>query len=90
MAALAIDLLTHFQHFLKKGWWDLLQTRHNCSLRIPVQVLLLFYVHPKSKWPPGPLIGWHIFIFFPRMADGIYSKLDTNVPFEVPTKCSYF
>jgi len=24
------------------------------------------------------------------MAEGIYSKLVTNVPYEVPTKCCYF
>jgi len=28
--------------------------------------------------------------FFSRPAEGIYSKLATNVPYKVPTKCCYF
>jgi len=30
------------------------------------------------------------FNFFSRTAEGIYSKLATNVPYEVSTKCCYF
>jgi len=33
---------------------------------------------------------FHILNFFSRTAEGIYSQLATNVPFEVPTKCCYF
>jgi len=33
---------------------------------------------------------FHILNFFSRTAEGIYSKLATNVPYEVPTKCCYF
>jgi len=32
---------------------------------------------------------FHILNFFSRTAEGIYSKLTTNVPYEVPTKCCY-
>jgi len=31
-----------------------------------------------------------MFHFLPRTAAGIYSKLGTNVPYRVPTKCCYF
>jgi len=40
-------------------------------------------------WPRWPRIGWHIFNFS-KTAEGIYSKLSTNVPHEVLTKCCYF
>jgi len=33
---------------------------------------------------------FHILNFFSRTAEGIYSNLVTNVPYEVPTKYSYF
>jgi len=33
---------------------------------------------------------FHILNFFSRTAEGIYSKLATNVPYEVPIKCCYF
>jgi len=32
---------------------------------------------------------FHILNFFSRTAEGIYSKLATNVHYEVPTKCCY-
>jgi len=38
-------------------------------------------VHPST---------FHILNFFLRMAEGIYSKLATHVPYEVLTKCCYF
>jgi len=41
-------------------------------------------------WPPWSVIGWHIFNFFSRTAEGIYSNLVTNVPNEVLTKCFTF
>jgi len=64
-----------------------LQIWHKCSLRGPNQVLLLFKWIWNTIWPPWPLIVGHIFYFFSRMASGIYSKLGTNVPYGVPTKC---
>jgi len=139
MAALASDWLTHFGLLLKKGWRDLLQTCHTCSLWGPDQVLLIFKSIRNPAWPPWPLIGWHILNFFSkndwrdllqtchkcslcgpdkvlllfkqirnpicppwpligwhilnffsRRAEGIYTKLATHVPYEVPTKCCYF
>jgi len=33
---------------------------------------------------------FHIFIFFSKTVEGIYSKLAANVPYEVLTKCCYF
>jgi len=81
--------LTHFQLLLKNGWRDLLQPCHKCFLWGPDQVLLLFKSIRNPVWPPWPLIDWHIFIFFSRMAEGIYSKLATNVSYEVPTKWCY-
>jgi len=36
------------------------------------------------------LSTFHILNFFSRTAEGIYSKLATNVPYEVLTKCCYF
>jgi len=90
MAALASDWLTCFELLLKNDWRDLLQTCHKCSLWGPDQVLLLFKRIQNPIWPPWPLIGWHILNFFSRTAQGIYSKLATKVPYEVPTKCCYF
>jgi len=69
--------------------FSLLQTWHKCSLWGPEQVLLLFKSIQNPKWPPWHLIGWHIFNFFSRMTAGIYSKLCTNVPYGVLTKCCY-
>jgi len=40
-------------------------------------------------WPTWFLTGWNIFNFFSRTAERIYSKLATNVPYKVPTKCCY-
>jgi len=90
MAALASDWLTHFELLLKNCWRDLLQTCHKCSIWGPNWVLLLFKSIRNLKWPPWPLIGWNILNFFSRTAKGIYYKLATNVPYEVPTKCCYF
>jgi len=39
---------------------------------------------------PWPLFGRRILNFFSRTAEGIYSKLATNIAYEVPTKCCYF
>jgi len=89
MAALASDWLTHFELLLKNGWRDLLQTCYKCSLWGPNQELLLFKPIWNPIWPPWPLIGWHILNFFSRMAEEIYSKLATNVPYEVLAKCCY-
>jgi len=89
MAALASDWMTHFP-LLKNDWRDLLQAYHKCSLWGPNQVLLLFKPIRNPIWPPWSLIGWHTFNFFSRMAAGIYSKLATNVLYEVPTKSCYF
>jgi len=33
---------------------------------------------------------FHIFNFFSRMAAGIYSKLGTNIPYEIPAKFVIF
>jgi len=33
---------------------------------------------------------FNILNFFLRTAEGIYSKLATHVPYDVPTKCYYF
>jgi len=63
-------------------------TCHNCSLWGPDQVLLLFKRIRNPIWPPWPLNGWHIFNFS-RMAEGIFSKLATNVPYEILTMCCY-
>jgi len=60
-----------------------------CSLWSPDQVLLLFKPIRNPIWPSWPLIGWHI-LNFSRTAEGIYSKLATQVPYEVLTKCCYF
>jgi len=73
MAALASDWLTHVEFLLKNGWRNLLQTCHKCSL--------------WPLWLPWPLIGRHIFNFWRRMAAGIYSKLATNVLYDILTKC---
>jgi len=89
MAALTSDWLTHFQ-LLKNGWRDLLQTYHKCSWWGPDQVLLPFKPIRNPIWPPWPLIGWHIFNFFSRTAEGLYSKLATNVPYKILTKCCYY
>jgi len=83
------DWLTHFELLLQNSSRDLLQTRHKCSLWGPDQVLLLLKTIWSPIWPPWPLIGWNILIFS-RTLEGIYSKLGTNVPYEVPTKCCYF
>jgi len=32
---------------------------------------------------------FHVLNLFSRTSEGIYSKLSTNVPYEVPTKCCY-
>jgi len=69
--------MTHVQLFLKNGWRDLLQTCHKYSLWGSDQVLLLFKSIRNPIWPPWPLIGRHIFNFFSRMAEGIYTKLAT-------------
>jgi len=53
-------------------------------------VLLLFKRIKNPIWPPWPLIDRHILNFFSRTAEGIYSKLATNVPYQVPTKRCYF
>jgi len=74
---------------LKNGWRDLLQTCHKCSLWGPDQVLLLFKPIWNPIWPPWPLIGWHIVNFFSRMSEGIYSRLASNVPYEIQTMCCY-
>jgi len=87
LAALASDWLTHFQLLLKNGWRDLLQSCHKCSWWGPDQVLLLFKSIWNPIWPPWPLIGWHIFNIFSRTAEGIYSKLATNYPYDFLTKC---
>jgi len=42
--------------------------------------------HPASIRPST----FHILNFFSRTAQGIYSKLATNVLYEVLTKCYYF
>jgi len=89
MQRLASVNFSHF-HVFKYGWRDLLQSCHKCSLSGPDQVLLLFKQIRNPKWPPWPLIGWHIFNFFSRTAEGIYSKLATPVFYEVPNKCCYF
>jgi len=81
---------SHFQNPPENGWRDLLQTCHKCSFWGPDQVLLLFKPIRYPIWPPWPLICWHIFNFFSRTAEGIYSKLATNVSCEVLTKCCYF
>jgi len=86
MAVLASDLLTYFELRLKNGLRNLLQTCHKCSLWAPDQVFLLFMSIRNPIWP---LISWNILNFF-STAEGIYSKLATNVPDEVPTKCCYF
>jgi len=86
MSTLVSDWLTHFE-LLKNGWRDLLQTCHKCSLWGPDQVLLLLKPIWNPIQPPWPLIGWHIFNVWKRMAEGIYSKLATNVPYDSLTKC---
>jgi len=52
--------------------------------------VVTFYVDLKSYMALWPLIGWHIFNFFSRMTVGIYSKLSSNFPDRVLTKCCYF
>jgi len=51
---------------------------------------LLFKLIQNPIWPPWPLIGRHILNFFSRTAEGIYSKLATNVAYEVLIKYCYF
>jgi len=90
MDVLAFDCLTHFQLLLKNCWRDLLQTWHKYALWNSDHVLLLVKSIRNPIWRPWPLVGWHIFNFFSKMSEGFYSKLGTNVPHEVPTKCCYF
>jgi len=68
----------------------LLQACHKCSLWGPDQVLSLLKRIRNPIWSRWPLIGWHILNFFSRKSEGIYSKLATNVSYEVLTKCYYF
>jgi len=64
--------------------------------------LLFLLIFSSPERSSSELIPWRIvslavhqstfqiFYFFSRKAEGIYSKLGTNVPYEVPTKCCYF
>jgi len=49
--------------------------------------VVTFYVDPKSNMAAWPLIVGVILNLFSRMAEGIYSKLATNVPYDILTNC---
>jgi len=92
MATLPSDWLTHFQILLKNSCRskDLPKTWHRCSLWCSDQVLLLYKWIRNPIWLPWSMICWQVFNFFSRTTAGIYSKLSTDVPYGVPTKCCYF
>jgi len=89
------EVLLLFKPFRSPIWppWPLIAnifwTCHICSLWGPDQVLSLFMSIRNPICPTWPLIGWNILNFF-STADGIYSQLATNVPYEVLTRCCYF
>jgi len=49
--------------------------------------IVTFKDDPKSKMASLASDCGHIFNFWRRMAEGIYSKLATNVPYDILTKC---
>jgi len=58
---------------------------------VPIyQVLLDFILFRNLSWPSWPLIGRHIIGLISSIAPEISSKLGTNHPYGIPTKCCYF
>jgi len=66
-------------------------------LNVPFVRLLGIYIFSSPEHSSSELIPWHSvhlstfhILNFSRTAEGIYSELATNVPYEVPTKYCYF
>ena len=87
MAALASDWLRHFRLLL---WNRLAEFKRNLTgSKISTSSTKFVFFGPigKTKWPPWPLIGWHIYDFSSETAERnsvkLVRKQDLNVLYRV-------
>ena len=86
MAALASDWLRHFFTLLTP-LNGILRNLTGSKISASSSKFVFFGPIQKTRWPPWPLIGWHIFVFSSENAERnstkLNRKLDLNVLYHV-------
>ena len=76
MAAMASDLLRHFQVLLWNRWTEFNKIWQEAKSQPPLPNFVFFGPIGKTIWPSCPLIGWDIFNFSSETTEPNSKKLD--------------